>query len=456
MSKHHVVPTVPPVDGQPNLLRLARLWSGNALSCFPRQVYEEPLTCWHILGKRLAFVTNPDALQAILVDASKLYPKSPMETRALSRVFGDSIFSSHGPEWKWLRGLIAPHFSRSRMLQQVPRIVSEIEHALEKSIPNGQSSVVQAHRLLQRPTSRVISQILFGDRASLGADELLSTTADHLMQSRWEVLYGLLRMPSWMPCPSGTRNTPAAQKVRCEIGRQLQQPGQNTQNDYSVLTSFATAISTHGGRPIDEAQSIDNLMSLFFAGFETVAVALSWNIYLLATHQSWQDRIAAEAKKVCGNGPVKAQHIEHLVATRSAFQEAMRLYPPIPIITRIVETDDGLLDRRIVEGTNCVLPIYAIHRHRSHWDAPDSFRPERFMASKRRPTRHAFMPFGAGPRTCPGAQLAMIEGTAALATLVRHVRIRPVDDYVPEPVARILLRPVDGMPIRFERRAAGG
>lgn len=452
MSQDHIVPTVAPVDGNPGLLRLARLWSSNALSCLPKQVYEQPLTSWRLLGNRLVFVTDPEALRTVLVDAVEDYPKSPMEQRALSRVLGDSVFTIHGPEWKSQRAMIAPHFSRSLMLRQVSNIVAEIRCALDEFAPDGENSLVYAHRFAQRPTSRVVKNILFGNRLSSEADTLLETTADHLMQSRWDVVYGLLKIPSWMPCPGGTENARAVQKFQRMIRLCLQQRGSCNDEDSSVAGTFAAAIGADGGRRMNERQTIDNMMALFFPGFETVAISLAWTIYLLAIHQTWQDRIAAEVKHVCGSGPVEARHIEQLVVARSVFREAMRLYPPVPLLTRKATLDDRLCGHQIVEGTNVVLPIYAIHRHQTHWDAPNSFRPERFMTSKRRVTGDAYLPFGAGPRTCPGAQLGMIEATVALATLAQHVRFRPVENYVPKPVARILLRPVDGMPVHFDRR----
>ena len=120
---------------------------------------------------------------------------------------------------------------------------------------------------------------------------------------------------------------------------------------------------------------------------------------------------------------MSAEHLERLPVTRAALKEAMRLYPPAPIMTRLAAQDMTLGPATIKAGTLVVIPIFAVHRHRKLWEDPDRFEPARFAPEREaKYARTQFMPFGFGPRTCIGGTFAMMEGGAILATLVRRAR----------------------------------
>jgi cytochrome P450 len=129
-------------------------------------------------------------------------------------------------------------------------------------------------------------------------------------------------------------------------------------------------------------------------------------------------------------------------------KEAMRLYPPAPVMTRLAGDTLTLGPETVPAGTLIVIPIYAVHRHRKLWDDPDRFDPERFAPEREAGyLRTQFMPFGFGPRTCIGGTFAMMEATAILATLVRGARFAWDGVHAPEPLSRVTLRPKGGMPL---------
>jgi cytochrome P450 len=157
----------------------------------------------------------------------------------------------------------------------------------------------------------------------------------------------------------------------------------------------------------------------------------------------------AEIDAVVGTGAVGAEHIERLPVTRAVLKEAMRLYPPAPIISRRAAEDVELGGQTIRAGTFIVVPIFAVHRHRQLWEDPDRFDPERFTPEREATyARTQFMPFGFGPRTCIGSTFAMMEATAILATLVRRARFEWDGVHAPEPLSRVTLRPKGGMPLQ--------
>jgi cytochrome P450 len=222
-----------------------------------------------------------------------------------------------------------------------------------------------------------------------------------------------------------------------------------------LLARLARAKDPETGAPMSEKQLVDNLVTFLAAGHETTAKALTWTLYLLARAPQWQERIKAEVNAVAGGSPVEAGHLDRLVVTRMVLKEAMRLYPPAPVMTRLAGETMTLGRETVAAGTLIVIPIFAVHRHRKLWDDPDRFDPERFTAAREAGyPRTQFMPFGFGPRTCIGGTFAMMEATAMLATLVRGARFEWDGVHAPEPLSRVTLRPKGGMPLLVWMRDA--
>jgi cytochrome P450 len=194
---------------------------------------------------------------------------------------------------------------------------------------------------------------------------------------------------------------------------------------------------------------IDNLVTFLLAGHETTAQALTWTLYLLALFPEWQEQARAEVRAVAGDGNIGREHLPQLHLIESIFQEAMRLYPPAPSLVRVAKTAKSLGGHALKAGATIIIPIYVLHRHERLWPEPLRFDPSRF-APEAKAARHrcAYMPFGVGPRTCIGSTFAMLEGKAMLATLLAAARFELPQGEVPVPLARITLRPEQGLKLK--------
>jgi cytochrome P450 len=207
------------------------------------------------------------------------------------------------------------------------------------------------------------------------------------------------------------------------------------------------------GQAMNDEQLVDNLLTFYLAGHETTAKALTWTLYLLARSPAWSAALEEEVARVTGGAEVQAAHFEQLVLTQQVIKESMRLYPPVPLMTRQAVADARLGDHPVRAGTSVVVPIYAIHRHARRWQDPDAFDPMRFAPEREaRIPRYQYMPFGAGPRICIGQAFAMIEATTMLATFVARARFASLDGHEPAPVARVTLIPKGGMPLAVRLR----
>ena len=206
------------------------------------------------------------------------------------------------------------------------------------------------------------------------------------------------------------------------------------------------------GEGFSDAQLCDNLLGFIMAGHETTAVALTWALYLVARHEPTRTRLRAEVNAVTGGADVGPDHIPNLVFTRQVVSEAMRLYPPAFLLTRISARDTELCGHPVKAGQRVNIPVYALHRRADTWHDPHAFDPDRFAPSAPAPDRFRYLPFGAGPRICIGAAFAMAEIVTVLATIVRAVEIDPPADETVWPQTGLALHPRHGMPVRVTPR----
>ena len=227
----------------------------------------------------------------------------------------------------------------------------------------------------------------------------------------------------------------------------------NSAGKDDLLQRLANAVNPETGARMSDELLIDNLLTFFLAGHETTAKAVTWTLYLLARAPDYQNRILEEIRQVVGDGPIEPDHVDKLVITTQVLKEGMRLYPPAPIVSRQSTADTDLAGIPIKSGTQIIIPIYAIQRHRRYWPDPDRFDPPRFAPEdEAKISRYHYMPFGAGPRICIGMAFALIEGVAILTTLVRAANFATTPGHVPEPVSRVTLLPAGGMPLTVRMR----
>jgi cytochrome P450 len=191
---------------------------------------------------------------------------------------------------------------------------------------------------------------------------------------------------------------------------------------------------------------VDNVVTFLIAGHETTSQALTWTLYLMALFPEWQEAVREEVLSVAGRRAIGREEIGKLTLLDAVFQEAMRLYPPAPVPMRRTIRPVRLGRVEFNAGATIAIPIYVVHRHRRLWPEPLRFDPSRFsLEAKAKRHRCAYMPFGAGPRTCVGGSFAMLEGKTILATMLTRAHFALPEGERPTPFARITLRPKEGL-----------
>lgn len=441
-------PTVTPADRPLPLRRYLMRFVRNPLASLPRQVYEEPFVL-HDNGRNLvAWVTDPAIVERVLLRESEKFHKSPLEKRVFRRSLGDGILTSQGESWRWQRRTAAPLFRSTELQAFIPKMVDAAEGVLARWRKSAPGSTQHIDEDMTQATFEVIANTMFVGAALAEGAVIQRAAAANLDKVTWEIAAALLRLPEWLWYPGKRTREKSAAEMRGAVKAILARRMAAGLEGDDLMARLARATDPETGKPMSEEQLIDNLLTFLGAGHETTAKALTWTLYLLARAPEWQTRLREEVRRVLGEGPVTKETLPQLKLTEQVFKEAMRLYPPAPIMNRIAVEASEFGGKRIAPGTIIVIPVYAIHRHRKLWGDPDRFDPTRFAAEREAGyARTQFMPFGFGPRICIGMSFAMMEGIAILATLVRAASFHWDGKHLPEPQSRVTLRPAGGMPL---------
>lgn len=447
------LPLYPPtVEAPPQPLPLRRFllrFVRNPLASLPRAVYEQPILV-HDNGRRvIAWVTGPALVEQVLLHSAEHFIKSPIEKRVFEPTLGDGILTSVGASWRWQRRTAAPLFRPADLAGLVPAMTTAAEDQVARWRAGAPGSIRAVDKDMTETTFRVISATMFGGSADAEAASILRAADQALATISWDIAAAMMGVPGWLWYPGKFRRRRAARALRDATAAMLaRRRAAGLEGSSDLLARLALAKDPETGAPMSEKQLVDNLLTFLAAGHETTAKALTWTLYLLARAPDWQERVSAEVRAVAGGQAVAAAQLDRLVETRMVLREAMRLYPPAPVMTRLTAADTELGGAALKAGTLIIIPVFAVHRHRALWDDPDRFDPLRF-APEREATypRTQFMPFGFGPRTCIGMSFAMMEALAILATLVQRARFGWDGVHAPEPVSRVTLRPRGGMPL---------
>lgn len=378
---------------------------------------------------RMILTQDPEFIDYVLRRNQKNYNKSRMVTEKLGRFIGNGLLTSNGAYWLRQRRLIQPGFHPQKVKELYAIMQATIDRFVDR-FPVG--SNVDIYPLMNRLAFEVVINTLFD--VELPA-ELITELSRHISEIQ-EFVISDIRQPykSWWFEVSGRvrENRRKSERVR-EILRGVIQDRERSGKRYNdLLDMLLDARYEDTGQGMDEAQLLDEIVILFIAGHETTGNALTWTLYLLATHKSeWESLHDATAELSL------TEAVTH-PGLLAVINESMRLYPPAWVSDRVSLEADSFNGFSYPAGTIIALFYYGLHRSSKHWDDPLAFRPERFRVEKER--SRFFFPFGSGPRLCIGNNFAMAEMALFLKTFAQRFDLKATSA-VPRPRALVTLRP---------------
>ncbi len=438
----------------PSFLKALSMAGDDQLAMFPQAAYEQPAFEFNTFG-RFILINDPAAIKAVLLDRVENYPKHPQEQETLGALFGEGILTSGGEKWRAHRKIMSPAFDVRSLRAYAPQMAATTESWMAgwDALPGG--SGVEALAAMTDLTLQIIARTVF----SSDVGHMTSLVGRTFNEAEAALDFGLVDiLPVVGPWRRRERRR-AIQAVFADLDAEIarlvaKRVAHRAEAQPDLLSRLVDAQDPDTGVGMTAAEVRDQIVTIFVAGHETTAVAMTWIWYLLAQHPTEEAWLHAELDAVLGGRTPTYEDLSRLPYTRWVIEEAMRLYPPAPgLSTRIALEADTLAGASIPKGAMIGVTPWVLHRHRDLWDQPLRFDPERFSPeSAAGRHRYAYLPFGGGPRVCIGMAMAMNETMIILATLAQRFRLRLAEGAVVEPAAKITLRPRFGMPMVLERR----
>jgi len=441
-----------------SFLKLLSTLKRNPLECWSADFFREPIVKVKLPFADALLVHDPMAIKHVLLDNAANYRKDPIQRRILATGLADGLLSVEGERWEVQRRTLAPLFARRNVASLTDAMLSAADLLSERwgrPIPHGALDVAAELTLL---TLNVLALTIFSDGIGGDLDEFRSAMNAYFSTLGRIGALDLFGVPQFIPRPGGQRLRRALAYFEGVIDRiiavrrsRLEQLGE-TDAPADLLTPLLQALDPSTGRPMKLAEVRSNILTFLSAGHETTANTLAWSVFLLSQAPDWLTRLREEADREL-SGP-RETLAERLVVTRALVEESLRLYPPIAALSRMTERADQIGSHAVPPVSLVVIAPYVLHRHATLWDRPDLFDPARFLPeAKKRIARFAYLPFGAGPRTCIGSSFGLQEATIVLAVLAQRFDMQLLPDAEVWPLQRITLRPAKGLPMRISQRS---
>src|SRR5712691_6566058 len=431
-----------------SLVELSRDWLGFYARC--AREYGD-LVYFHILHVPLYLVVHPRDIESILVTNAGNFTKSA-DYRALARVLGRGLLTSEGDFWKRQRSLIQPAFHRQSVQAYAAVMARATSHMLDSWKDGDERNI---HDDLMQVTLEIVAQCLYSAEVSDAAKRV--GRAMEVVTGKFVANASLALLFSFeIPVFFAPREWLAIRELNAIIGNIIRERRSSNQPREDLLEMLLRA-RDGDGNPMSDAQLRDEVMTLFLAGHETTAIALSWACCLIAQNPHVETKLAEELRAVLGDRLPTPEDLPRLRYTEMVLKEAMRLYPAVWGIGRKAIADCELGRYRIPAGSNIFILQWRTQRDPRFFPEPERFDPERWREDPVRVVkipRFAYFPFGGGPRVCVGASFAMMEATLLLAMIQQRFHLETVEGHPIELFASVTLRPKYGIRVIPQHRMA--
>jgi cytochrome P450 len=453
-----VLPAPVPSPRRLSFFEFVRALRTSAITSYAQEAYESDIVERRMLGRHIFVVNEPAAIKHVLIDNAANYRKTEITRRILEPGLGKGLITSEGDTWRQHRRTMSPAFDHRSIAAYTPVMTSAAQELLAEwaTVPTGTG--IDVANAMMEVTLNIISRTMFSN----DSDDIVEIMARSAGRYQVEMRPNIFDMMGWPKWFAGLARSGVAQRTLGEfdkvidrlIEERARNPGGQTKDLLARLIA-ARDEQTGGGMTAQEVR--DQVITIFLAGHETTAMAMTWTWFLLSQHPVEEAKLHAELDAVLGGRVPGHDDLNKLTYTRMVVEESMRIYPPVHTIARQALADDTLVGRQVPKGSTVMIVPWLLHRHVKLWENPGRFDPERFSAeqsSKR--ARFSYLPFGGGKRICIGAAFSLAEATILLATLAQQYRLRLVPGHPVEPQGLITLRARYGMKMLLTPRQGAG
>ena len=394
-------------------------------------------------------LNHPDLIRQMLVEEPENFHKPKLMKRVFRPFARDGLLTSDGALWKRQRSLIQPAFHQRHLAAYGEVMVAQALGMVD-GFADGQVREIGAE--MAKLTLRIVVRTLFGSDLPREAEDI-GPPMVAVLDAANQRMNNLLRLPSWVPTPRNIREKRAIARLDAILDSLIQARRGSGEDRDDLLSRLLAAVDEESGARMSDRQLHDEMMTLFLAGHETTASALTWIWYLLSQNPEAETKLLEELHSVLGGRAPAMADLPKLPYTDMVVREALRLYPPAPQFGREPTHDLFIGKYPVVGGSLIVVNTYALQRDERFFAEPERFDPERFAKGwEERIPRYAYLPFGGGPRVCIGNGFAMMEARLILATVAPRYRLSLEPGQDIRPVQLVTLRPNGPVRMRLARR----
>jgi len=404
-----------------------------------------------IPGSRNYMIHDPEILREMLVTQSGKFKKSRLY-RAMRNFLGDGLLTSNGSYHSQQRKLAAPAFHKQRIQEYARTMVTSTINEIRNWKDGDTINISQAmtNIALQIVTKTLFNSQLYSDRV-----ERLS----HRMRILLDTASDIFKNPIYLICLEKNIRIPVVNRIhtlRMEIDKELlhivSSYRRSIEDKGDLLSMLIQAKDEETGIGMTDAQIRDEVMTMFLAGHETTATALSWTWYLLGTHPDVHKSFYAEIKEKIGSRIPSADDYPMLNYAKNIFKETLRLYPPAWTIAREVIEDVEIQGYHFPKDSALATVIYVMHRDKRYFDNPDDFVPQRWDDDNvKNLPKYVYFPFGGGNRMCIGEGFAWMEGIMILSTIASQFYLELIPGFTTTVKAAFTLRPKDSIMMKIKK-----
>jgi cytochrome P450 len=400
---------------------------------------------------KMVVVTEPEYVKHIMQDNNRNYTKW-FKNDVLELILGHGLLTSEGDFWRKQRRLAQPAFHKERLARMVDTMVNCTQKQIEKLEQLPGKKNLDISKEMMELTLNIVAEAMFSSEVK-GAIDVVSHEIEEVSVMATARFNNPLRLPIRYPTPANLRERKSIKNLDDVLNPIIRERRKSTEHFDDLLAMLMEAKDEDTGEQMNDRQLRDETMTIFLAGHETTALALSWLWYLLDNNPEQAQKLYDEIDTVTQGRTPTLEDLQRMPYTRMVMDESLRLYPPAWLIMRENIEDDEVGGYRIVKGTTVLIPVYTIHHDPRLWDEPEAFRPERFSKENAKSHhRFAYFPFGGGPRQCIGNNFALMEMQLIIVMMLQKFRFKVSAGFMPEMHPMVTLRMKNGMRMDIERR----
>jgi cytochrome P450 len=401
------------------------------------------------LGSGVLVVNDPEHIAVWLTDYDR-FVKGKM-SRAIEPALGLGIPISDGDRWRRNRRAMNPMFARRNLDRLAAAVATSIQDSLERwELLAQRREVVDVYREVSILTMQVLQRTMFSSTVADAELPELVDAFDHLR--RW--MGGLMLtywLPGSVPAPGYRAGRRARQLIHDRIVRAVQKRRESPTDDVDLLNLLLAARS-EDGVPLSDEEVYDELLGLWFGGYDTTGSALTWTLAMLSQNPEAAEALRAESDAYSGDFDTMAD-LTQLTYAKAAFDEGQRMQGAL-LLTRDALQDCEIAEHHVPAGSMVGLSAFTLNRHPAYWRDPDRFDPSRFLGDEGAAMhKYQFVMFGGGPRHCIGAGLAYLEAQSALTMIARRFHVQPQPGWTPRHDFHLSVGVRGGMPSTIRLRA---